>query len=143
LPDKPGEVVPDESVEDAASFLCLEEFFVNAARVGKRFPYGIFGDLVEDDAFWIFYTQDLGNMPGDGFPFTIGVGRENHAVGFLCFVAEFGDDLLFLLDDLVVGDEAALDIDRTLVALREITNVSHGGSNGVSVSEILFNCFRL
>ena len=74
-------------------------------------------------------------MPGDGFPFAVRVGCEIDVVAGLGGLLQVGDDLLLALDGLVVGFKVVVEVDADL-ALGQVTDVSHGGLDGVAIAQV-------
>jgi hypothetical protein len=54
-------------------------------------------------------------MPGDSLALAVGVGCEDHLVGFFGERGELGNNFCFAGHHLVVGDKARRDIDRFFI----------------------------
>ena len=76
-------------------------------RVERR----VFGDLVQLDALGILELEQLRQMPGDGFAFAIGVGREEDFGRGFQRALELLDDVALPFDRQVARGEVVLDVD--------------------------------
>ena len=92
---------------------------------------------MELDALGSLELQDLGQMPGDGLTFAVGVGGQDDllARGRLADRgAEVADRLLAVLDHHVARLEAVFYVDRQL-PLGEVADVAHRGAHVVAIAE--------
>ncbi len=80
---KRGHLEADDAVFHAAGLLGGDEVHVDDARVLHGGEDRGLGDFVELEALGRLdgQVQDLGEMPGDGFPFAVRVGREIDFIG--------------------------------------------------------------
>jgi hypothetical protein len=112
----------------------------------QRFLDSGLGDFVKNDTLqMLVLTFDkLGNMPCNCFTFAVGVGCKQYGVGFLCFTAQFLDDLLFACGLYVVWYEAPLNVDGIFITLGEVAHVADRCTHGVARAQIFFDslCFR-
>ena len=69
---------------------------VDGARVRNSFFYRRFSDFVKNDTLLVFVCvlDELGNVPRDGFTFTVGVCCEEYVVCLLRFFLKVGNNLL-------------------------------------------------
>ena len=82
--------------------------FLVISLISTRWMFGLTGEL-------------LGDVPGDGLAFAIGVGRQQHALGPLGRALDLGEHLLLAVDDLVLGLEVVLDVDAHGLRGRSLT----------------------
>jgi len=88
--------VSKQPIEDAAGFLCPDQVFVNRPGIFEGFVNGLVRDFVEDEAVdRNSRFQNLDEMPANGFPFAVFVGRQVDLVGVFEQGFELGDLLLF------------------------------------------------
>src|SRR3989344_3941467 len=102
-----------------------------------------FGNLMEDDALWLFQVSDLLDMPRDRLALSIGVGREIHYVSFFCSVPYLFYHFALLSRHNVARHEATLDIDGIFVTLRQVADVTNRGEDGVVLAQVVLNGARL
>ena len=136
LGDEGRDAVTDETVQDAARLLRVDEVLVDGPRVlHARFDAAL-RDLVERDTVLLVQveTHDGGEVPGDGFPFPVRVGREVDVVIFLCIVLQFLDQFLLALDDRVLRFKVVFDVDVES-RRRQVAHVAHAGRDIVVRSE--------
>ena len=74
-------------------------------------------------------------MPGDGFAFPVRVGCQIDLVALLRLLLQRRDKLLLVLHFNVVRFEAVFDVHADL-ALGQVTDVSHGGLDGVAIAQV-------
>lgn len=81
------------------------------------------GDLVEGHAVLIGEVQveQVGQMPGDGLPFAVGVGRKIDVIAFFSLLLQLGNQLFLALDDLVFWLEIIFDVHAQAVLRRSRT----------------------
>ena len=87
------ERVADETVDDAARLLRVDEVHVDLARMREGLADRRFGDLVEGDP-QLLVAPDVGgfgDVPGDRLAFAIEVGGEEDHVGRLGRLGDLGD----------------------------------------------------
>ena len=150
-PEHRGDVVAEESVDDAPGLLGAHEVHVHIPSLGQGVFDGAPGDLVEDQApHGDLGLEDLQEVPGDGLALAILIGCEVELRG----LREQGLELLDLLAPALGQDverlEAVLDIHRRARpllppvgirdlrgALRQIAHVPDRGLDGVVIPEEL------
>jgi hypothetical protein len=95
--------------------------------------------LVELDALGddLRLLELLGQVPCDGLPFTVGVGRQQDLAGALGGGLQLLDDLLLARDDLVRLLKALFDVDSEL--LRKVLDVALRGQNLVLGAQVLLD----
>ena len=84
LPDKSREVISNETVKYASSFLRYFKVVINFTRMLDRFFHCFLGNLVKYNSLGFFEVACFFNMPGDRFSFAVGVGRKKNLVRFFC-----------------------------------------------------------
>jgi hypothetical protein len=103
----------------------------------QRLLHSALGDLIEKHAAHIaaLAVEPLRNVPGDRFTLAVGIGREVDVFLALRCLAQFGDDLPFAVNHLVVGREVFLEIDPEL-ALRQVDEMSDRRLHLVVATEV-------
>jgi len=93
-----------------------------------------FCNLVEKDSINVFSVVSdlLGDVPGDGFSLSIGIGSEIDVFHALACFLQLPDDLAFTSDGDIGGLKIVFKIDPQF-ALREIFNMADGGFDDVVV----------
>ena len=136
LGDEGRDTVTDETVQDAARLLRVDEVLVDGPRVLHARFDATLRDLVERDTVLFLHVQthDRGEVPCDGFPFAVGVGREVDVVVLLCIVLQFLDQFLLALDDRVLRFKVVFDVDVES-RRRQVAHVAHAGRDIVVRSE--------
>ena len=115
LPQERADLVADQPVEDAARLLRVVLVPIELERVLDRLLNGLLGDLVEQDAVDVLLVADaLGDVPGDGLAFAIGVGRQVDVLFVFRGLLELVDDFALAVNDLVLRLEVVLDVDAEL-----------------------------
>src|SRR5262249_61802949 len=133
IPEQRADLITHEAVQNAAGLLGIEQFLVEFLWMLQGLFHRAFGDFVEKDPMnslllpsllWTVFrlrflrflrlfgwTADLlGNMPGDGFPFPIGIGGEIHSLGARGRFLYLVDHLLLSLDDFIGRAKVVLQI---------------------------------
>jgi hypothetical protein len=144
LPQEGADEVADQTVEDTAGLLGVEQARVDLAEVRESRRDPLLGDLVEGSPkdVRIDLGQELAEVPGDGFALAVGVGRQDDALAVLGRLPEVRDDLLLFGDDFVGRHESRRDVDAKLL-LRQVADVAHGGLDHVILAEIVVDRLRL
>ena len=126
VPQQGADLVTHQPVEDAARDLGVELVAVQFLRIGYRFLYRFFGDLVDQHAMDapVVRRDLIGYMPGDGFAFAVGVGGKINIFLTLGCLLQLIDDFFLRLDDVKVRREVFLDVHAEL-ALGQIDDMSH------------------
>ena len=138
LPDERRDLVPHETVHDPARLLGVHKVLVHLGRVLHRLGDPAFRYLVEHHAEHVPVVRlDLpGDVPGDRFPFTVGIRRQIDGLRPERMGAQPGDDFVFSLDRLVFRTEPVLDVDPDL-ALREVLDMPDRRLDDEVLPEIL------
>ena len=119
-PQHGGEGEADKIIERAARKVGIDQRGIDLARVCHGLGHRLFGDRVENDALdlvvleRLLLFQHFKNVPGDGFAFAIGVGRENELVGTLHGLGDVVESLLGLLIHFPNHLEIMIRIDRAI-----------------------------
>lgn len=124
LPEDGRELEADQTVEDAARLLGVDQIHVDRAGLLDGFEDGPLGDFVEDDTLGLVNgeTQHFGQVPCDGLSFAVFIGGEPHGP-VLRGAREFVHDLAFILRDLVNRREPVGEIDSQIL-FREVANMA-------------------
>ena len=136
-PEHGRDLVAHEPVEDAPTFLRLDELHVQLARIRDGFLDGLLGDLVEHHAFdreARLRLQHLEEMPRDRLALAILIRREVELVGILERLAQAADHLRLVRRDLVLRLEVVVHVDREALA-GQVTDVAHAGHDRVVATE--------
>ena len=138
VPQQGRDLEADETVEDAAGLLGIDQVPVDFAGMGEGLLHGLLGDFVEGDAMdgLGFFScgcglrrrccQFFGEMGGDGFAFAVRIGRQIDGVGAAGQLLQLGDHLLLAGNDFVLGGEIIVDIDAETL-LGQILNMTERG----------------
>ena len=145
VPEERADLVADQAVEHAPGLLRVDHLLVDLGGMLERREHALLRDLVEHqpaDLLLVRPAELFREMPADGLPFAVRVGRHEDRVGVLGGVLQLLEDLLAAGDDLVGRLEALLDVDAEL-ALRQVADVSHRRDDLVVPAEILVDGLRL
>ena len=112
--------------------------------MGHALLHALLGDLIEGHAVGLVgvEAQDVGQMPADGFAFTVRVGRQQHTVGVLGLALQLFDELFLAFDADVLRRIVMLDVDAQLGG-GQIADVAHAGRNFVVFAQIFADGLRL
>jgi hypothetical protein len=148
-PQEVADGVADQAIQDATRLLGVDTIHVDLAWVLERRQHGAACDLVELDAthrLVAVQPERIDQVPGDGFPFAIGVGGEQDGGFAARLVLQAFDDILALLGHDVLRAEVMLDV-HPQFARRQIADVPQTGTHRVVTSEKLLDgpglCGRL
>ena len=131
LPEQRREIEADEIIERPAGLLGVDELRGELSRRPDRLLDRAFRDLVEHDPVdglgieELPFLEDLVDVPGNRFAFTIGVGREVDGVCLPDGSRDLLDVLFVLVDEPVLHGEAVLGVDGAVLR-HEIANVPVG-----------------
>ena len=123
LPQERGDHVAHDAVEETTGLLGVDAMDVQLGRLGKRLLDRGLGDLVEHHALVaaVVAADDLAQVPGDRFPFSIQVGCEIDGVGLGGQTLQLADHFFLAGQNLVVGLPACGRVDP------------HPGEQGVAI----------
>ena len=143
-PQERGQAVADDSVQDAACLLGVNQVDIQVARMVNAVPHGVFGDFVKGYALGIgiLELEQLLDVPGNGFALAVRVGCEKDKLACLRRLAQLGNQLVLALDRDVFGLEIVFEIDAHGLA-GQVTQMTHGCLDRVVRAEIFSNRFRL
>src|SRR5262249_2247131 len=100
----------------------------------KRPVDGVGGDLVELDPLRIAELENLGQVPGDRLPLTVGVGGQDHLLILPGRRAQLVDRLAAAFHHLVARLRAVLHVPRDLL-FGQVGDVAHGGADVETVPQ--------
>jgi hypothetical protein len=102
LMEHPTELIAHQTVQHAARLLGVEQILINGAGMGHALLHALFGDLVKGHTVRLVgvQPQNVGQMPADGFAFTVRVGCQQHAVCVFGLALQFLDELFLALRSL-------------------------------------------
>ena len=136
--------VADETVDDPASLLRVDEVLVDPARIGEGFADRGLRDLAERHAARLVrgHLGRLGHVPGDRLALSIEVGREIDEVAALRGLRDVGDLLAPVLRDHVVRREVMLDVHAELALARvlgQVADMAIRGEDPVVRAQVAFD----
>ena len=112
-PEQRRHHIADHAVEEAPGLLRIHPVRIQLRGMLEGLADGVLRDLVEHDPLVavVVAADGLAQMPGDGLPLPVEVGREVDGVGLLRQLPELTDHLLLAGQDLVVRFPAMLRVD--------------------------------
>ena len=124
LPEDGRELEADQTVEDAARLLGVDQIHVDRAGLLDGFEDGPLGDFVEDDTLGLVNgeTQHFGQVPCDGFSFAVFIGREPDGLGLLGQRRKFLDNLAFVARNFIDRFVVLVQIDAEIF-FREVPDM--------------------
>ncbi len=134
----------DQIVQGAAGEVGLDQLHVDVARMGHGLEHRGLGDGVEGDALdglvlhRLLLLQHLQHVPADRFPFAVGVGGQDDAVGALHGVDDVADPLGRLGVDLPVHVEVVVRLHRAVLG-RQVADVAVRGQHREAGAEVLID----
>ena len=144
LPQERRQLIADQTVEDAARLLGVDQIRIDVSRMGDSLLHRLFRDLVEGHALGalIAEIQQLLEMPRDRLALAVRVGCEIDKVALVRRLAQLVDNLVLPLDRDIFRAEIVLNVDSHGFS-RQITQMSHGSLDHVIRAQILPDCFCL
>ena len=139
-PEHGAELITHQAIQHTAGLLGIHEVDIDLARVGDGLHHRRLGDLVEGDALHLAVRQfqRFLQVPADGFPFAVFVGREPDGGGLVGFLLELLEAVLLIVGDDVGGLETVLHI-HTEVAFGEVPHVAVAAEDGVALTQVLLD----
>ena len=145
-PQNGREIEADQIIQSPAGLVGVDQMLIEIPRAIDRAQDGLFGDLVEDDAFHIdildrlFIGQRLQQVPRDGLALAVRVGGKIKPVGGFDRLGDLVDPLLFVRQVLI--DHVKIIVrDHRAILFRKIADVTVGRQNCVIRAEIFIDCF--
>ncbi len=143
VPENGADLISHQSVQDAPRLLGFVFVKVQLPGMAESGKHGVFRQVVEKDTVDILLAVDLfGDMPGDGFTFTVGIGCEVNRVGRFRGLLQIRHDLLLAFQDLIGRLKIIFYVDPEF-ALGEILDVTHRGADVIITAQIFFNGLHL
>ena len=137
VPQNRTGLVAYQPIENAAGLLGIDLSIVDLAWLAQRVLDGGLGDLVKENAVGGSHGVELvGDVPGDGFAFTVRVGGQVNGGGALGRLLQIGERLGLALDRHVLRLEPALHVHSQLAG-GQIAHVPDGGPDVVPGPEVL------
>ncbi len=94
FPEERADFIPNKSVEDPSRFLRVIFRFIKNGRRFKRLQNTFLCDLMEEyPCYLLFLPDQLCDMEGYGFSFTIRVGADIYFISSLTCLFQFFDNL--------------------------------------------------
>ena len=143
LPEDGRELEADQTVEDAARLLGVDQIHVDRAGLLDGFEDGPLGDFVEDDTLGLVNgeTQHFGQVPCDGFSFAVFIGRQPDRF-VLGQLGQLVHHLFLVGRDFVDGFESFADV-YSQVLFREVADVSETRFDDIVLAEEFLDGFCL
>jgi hypothetical protein len=147
LPEQRREIETDQVVERASRLLGVHQVKRQVARFGHRALHLALGDFVEHHALDFLALEvaalfeQLAQMPGNGFAFTVRVGGEEEVLGFLERTRDGFHVLFVALDRLVTHLEVLVGIDSAFLG-DEVAHVAIGSKHLEILAEVFLDGFR-
>ena len=125
-PEQGAELIAHETVEEPPRLLGVDHVHVDRPDLVERLADGPLGDLVKGHAAdpVVGEVERLLEVPGDGLPLAIRVGRQIDDLGPGGVAAEVADRVFLGRDDLIRGRVPVGDVEPEL-ALGEVADVAH------------------
>jgi hypothetical protein len=146
VPEQLRDLVADQAVDDAARLLGADAVLRDLAGLLDRALDGGLGDLVElgpvEGGVRRLLLEQLVQVPADRLALAVGVGRQEHALGFLDQARQLRDRLLFSGHHPVLGLVVLGTVDREPFTV-QIADVSVGSGDGEVLAEELSEGARL
>ena len=132
LPQQGRNLVAHQSVQHAARLLRVKKMPVELARIGQRFLDGLGRNFVKLDAFDVLglVADQFRHMPGNGLSLAVGVGGKVYGVGLGGRSAQFADNILFVVDNLIVRRKI-IGLVHAKRAGRQVAHMAHTGLHHV------------
>ena len=136
---------PDDPVKDPARLLGMDEVHVQLTRVMEGIKDGVLRDFIENDTVDQagIQAEFIRKMPGNRFPFAVGVGGEIDAVAFFRLGFERFDHVGLVFTDGVGRFEVVFHIDpqAAFSTGRKITDMSLGRDDFEVGPQVFLNRF--
>jgi hypothetical protein len=135
-------------VERASCLLCIDKIHGKFTRICDSFldcPFCNFGKFNPVKLCFVsqfFAFQNLVDVPGNGFPFTIEVSCEINRLGAACGFNNFINMLFAALTEFIVHGKIIFSVNRT-VPRGQVTNMSVGSQHLEIITEVSVDGFRL
>ena len=143
-PEQGADLITHDPVQHAACLLGVHQRHVDVARILKRLFNGGLGDLVEchpaERCFPVDLAQHFFQVPRNGFPFAVRVGRQIDLVGGFCRGFQFGKVLAAPFVFFILGLKIVFNIHAER-PFGQVTHVSHGRLDHVVRAEDLTDGF--
>jgi hypothetical protein len=143
-PQDGRQVEAHQIVQRAAGQIGLDQLHIQLTGIGHGLEHGGLGDGVEGDALDLFVlqrlllVQDFQNMPADRLSLTVGVGRENNAVGALGRLRNLGQAFGRLGVDLPHHGEIVVGQDGAVLG-RQVADMAIGGQNLIVRTQVFID----
>ena len=137
LPEKRRYFIPHDTVQDATCLLSVHKIDIDITGFVDTVRNDLLRDLVKGNAlrFLIFQIEKFLQMPGNSFPFAVRVCCKIYDIRVFRTLPEIRNHICSSLDRNIVRLKIVLYV-HTQLALRQITQVSHGSDNLIFTSQI-------
>ncbi len=138
FPQQRADFIPHQPVEDPPRLLGVNPVLVNSQGRFQRLLDGLGSNLMEKNPIYAFPAAQLpGNMPGDGFPLTVGVGSQVDGIGRFRRLFQLTDDLALAANSHIVGRKFPIggDVDAQFL-FGQVFHVSDGRLNLKAFAQI-------
>ena len=135
LPQERAQFIADDAVQDAAGLLGVDFLQIDRFRVLDGLEDGFLSNFVEHDAALIVRIdfQQMGQMPGNGFPFAVRVRCQIDFFRADVFVLQVFDELALIPHIRIRRYKTVFDIDTELIA-RQIAQVAAAGHDLIAAA---------
>jgi hypothetical protein len=142
FPENGTELVAYQPVQDAPGLLGLVFIEIKGQRFAERLQDRLFRQIIEKDApdLRFFGGNFLGDMPGNGFSFPVGIGGQIDKIRLPGRFFQVGHHLLFGFHNLVGGIEIIINIYAQL-AFRQVLDMPDGGHDIEFRPQVFFDGF--
>ena len=116
LPEQGAQHISDNTIQHPARLLRIHLIHVDGAGRFQRSLDRALGDFVKEDSVHLvgLAIQFFGNVPSNGFTFSIGVWCQEHFICLLRLSLDLGESFTFSSDDDIVRFEVVFDINPQL-----------------------------
>ena len=143
-PEQRRELIAHDAIQNPAGLLGVHQIQVDGSRLLDGLGDDALGDLVEGHApgFAVGQAQQLLNVPGDGFAFSIRVSCQIDGSGSFCSLFQFLDEIRFFFHRDVFRLEIVIQI-HAHRALGQIAQMPHAGLDLIIRAKIFSDCLCL
>ena len=142
LPQQRADGISHDTVKHTSCLLGIHKIHINLARLFDSLAHRIFCNFIKCNTFCLFRIQFQceKQMPGNRFPFTVGVRREIDLICFFYFFSKRSQQFPFSSYRYIFGFKIIIKI-NTHLTFRQITNVSVRRHYRIITSEKFFDRF--
>ena len=144
LPKNWRQLETDQTVENAARLLCVDQIDIDATRIFDGVQNGRFCNFVENNSFsrFVFQPQHFVKVPRNGFSLTVLIGCEPYGLCIFGGFFQIGYKLFLVGRNLVFRFILMLDVDAEAF-FGQIADVSVTRRHHIIFAQKLFNSLGL